>query len=225
MEPVYDSSLDKQLQRIESYMRGCALLTQPRTRSPLRSELAAFLFEKADAAVDQWLRTCGPGLGIPQLDWPDIRQSMGDALLRWIRHIEDPDDIETYVYLRSHAHRAFISQFPASRFLSGQMRLRQILVDHLEDAYGDNVEKRDALSALFVQEFQERILHISDFFVEARERELREQEASYRKSIDNAPAAIFRVDHQFGTILDANIVAEKLVRANRAELVEHASAT
>jgi PAS domain S-box-containing protein len=219
MEPVYDSSLDKHLQPIEGYMRGCALLTQPRARSALRSELATFLFGKADAAVDQWLRTCGPGLGIPQSDWPDIRESMRDALLRWIRHIEDPDDIETYVYLRSHAHRAFISQFPASRFLSGQMRLRQILVDHLQGAYRGDAEKRDALSALFLQEFQERILHISDFFVEARERELREQEASYRKSIDNAPAAIFRVDHQFGTILDANIVAEKLVRANRSELV------
>ena len=219
MDPVYDSSLENHLHLIEGYMRGCALLPHPRARSVLRSELAGFLSKKAEGAVDEWLRAFGTGMGIPESDWPDIRKSMREALARWIRHIEDPEDIETYVYLRSHAHRAFISQFPPSRFVSGQMRLRQILVDRLRESYRGDPEKRDALLALFQQEFQERILHIADFFVEARERELREQEASYRKSIDNAPAAIFRVDHQFGTILDANIVAEKLVRAGRAEMV------
>jgi PAS domain S-box-containing protein len=219
MEPVYDSSLERHLERVEGYMRGCALLAQPRTRSPLRSELAAFLTSQVEVAVDDWVRMVGPGLAIPAGDWPDIRTSMRDALGRWIRHIESPDDIETYIYLRSHAHRAFIGQFPPSRFLSGQLKMREILADYLRAAYRDDPEKCEALLALFMQEFLERILHIADFFVEARERELREQEASYRKSIDNAPAAIFRVDHQFGTILDANLVAERLVRRSRNDLV------
>jgi PAS domain S-box-containing protein len=219
MDPVYDSSLDEHLKRIERYMRGCALLPHPRSRSPLRGELAAFLSATGEDAVDDWVRVVGPALGIPESDWPDLRASMRDALQRWIRHIEDPDDTETYVYLRSHAHRAFISQFPPSRFLSGQMKLVHILSDYLRDAYRDDPEKCEALLGLFQQEFRERILHISDFFVEARERELREQEASYRKSIDNAPAAIFRVDHQFGTILDANLVAERLVRLSRADMI------
>jgi len=219
MDPVYDSSLDTHLNRIESYMHGCQLLVQPRDGNPLRTELAQFLSAKVEEAVDEWLRAVGAGLGLPESDWPDIGKSMSEALGRWIRHIGDPKDNETYVYLRSHAHRAFISQFPPSRFLSGQIRMWQILLAHLDAAYQRDPEKREALRALFQQEVQERILHISDFFVEARERELREQEASYRKSIDNAPAAIFRVDHQFGTILDANIVAEKLVRTPRAEMI------
>jgi PAS domain S-box-containing protein len=219
MEPVYDSSLENHLQRIEGYMRGCDLLAYPRAASPLRRELAAFLAAQIPDAVDAWVRLIGPVLGIPEADWSDLRESMRAALGRWARHIENPDDTETFVYLRSHAHRAFISQFPPSRFLSGQMKICQILSDHLDAAYRAEPEKRQALQALFRQEFEERILHISDFFVEARERELREQEASYRKSIDNAPAAIFRVDHQFGTILDANIVAEKLVKTNRSVMI------
>lgn len=219
MEPVCDSSLEQHLERIEGYMRGCDLLSAARVSSPLRDELCAFLSAKLPEAVDAWVRVVGPGLEIPPWDWTDLRDSMHTALVRWIRHIQDPGNIETYVYLRSHARRAFISHFPASRFLSGQMKIRQILADHLRAEYRDDREKRDALLALLQQEFQERILHISDFFVEAREEELREQEASYRKSVDNAPAAIFKLDSQFGTILDANIVAEKTVGFSRAEMI------
>ncbi len=219
MEPVCDSALEQHLKRIEGYMRGCALLTYPRTKSPLRSELAAFLSSQAVEAVETWLAVVSPAFGISEQDRPNVRQWMQDALVRWIRHIENPEDIETYVYLCDHARRAFISQFPASRFLSGQMKLRQILMDHLRDAYHGDPDKREALLALLLQEFQERILHISDFFVEAREEELRQQEASYRKAIDNAPAIIFMVDHEFGTILNANWVAEKIVGFTRSEMM------
>jgi len=219
MEPVCDSSLERHLERIEGYMRGCALLTYPRMRSALRSELAAFVAAKITPAVDDWVAVIGPALGIPEWQWSDLRESMSEALARWIQHIENPENIETYVYLRSHARRAFIGQFPASRFLSGQMKIRQILADYLREAYRADTDKRDALLALLQQEFQERLLHISDFFVEAREEELREQEASYHKAIENAPAAIFRLDQQFGTILDANRAAEKTVAYSRNELV------
>ncbi len=219
MEPVCDPSLEEHLRRIEAYMRGCALLTHPRAKSALRNELAAFLTAQAPAAIDAWVRLIGPALAIPESDWSDLRDSMGDALARWIRHIEDPEDIETYVYLRCHASRAFISRFPPSRFLSGQMLLRQLLSEALRAAYHEDRDKRDALLALWQQEFQERLLHISDFFVEAREEELREQEASYRKSVDNAPVAILKLDYEYGTILDANVVAEKAVAYTRNEMV------
>jgi len=219
MDPVYDSSLDVHLKRIEAYMRGCGLLTVPRVRGPLRTVLANCLTAHLDRAVDDWVRLVGPALGIPPSDWSDLHVAMQDAMLRWLRHIEDPDDVETYVYLRSHAHRAFISQFPPSRFLSGQMKMRQILAEYLQAAYHHEPEHLQALQALFQQEFQERILHISDFFVEARERELREQEASYRKSIDNAPAAIIRVDNETGVVLDANLVAERILKTSRDELI------
>lgn len=219
MDPVYDSSLDVHLKRIEAYMRGCGLLPVPRVAAPLRTVLADFMAEHLDRAVDDWVRLIGPALGIPPSDWRDLHAGMLEAMVRWVRHIADPDDVETYVYLRSHAHRAFISQFPPSRFLSGQMKMRQILAEYLQARYREDPALLEALQALFQQEVEERILHISDFFVEARERELREQEASYRKSIDNAPAAIFRVDNETGVVLDANLVAERILKTSRDYLI------
>jgi PAS domain S-box-containing protein len=219
MEPVLDASLEQHLKRIEGYMRACALLTYPRTPSPLRSELATFLVGRIPEAVDDWIRRVGPALGIAEWEWADVRESMRDALVRWVRHIEDPENIDTYCYLHTHARRAFISQFPASRFMSQQMKMRQILADYLRETYRHDPDKREALLALLQQEFQERILHIFDFFVEAREDEMREQEASYRKSVDHAPAAIFKLDIEFGTILDANYVAETAVGFTRDEMV------
>jgi len=218
MEPVDDVSLEAHLKRIEGYMQGCALLTSPRVKTPLRTELAAFLESKLPAAADTWVRQVCGAFGIPESQWDEVREWMHAAALRWIHHIEDPEDVETYVYLRNHARRGFISHFPASRFLAGQMKVREILADNVRQGYRHDREKRDALLALLQQEFLERILHVTDFFVEGREEELREQEASYRESIDNAPAAIFTVDHQFATILDANIVAEKTVAYSRAEM-------
>jgi PAS domain S-box-containing protein len=219
MEPVYDASLQEHLQRIEGYMQGCDLLTSPRRQGPLRRELAAFLSAKLTEVVDQWVRLIGGAFGIPQSEWEDVREWIRDAGVRWIRHIENPQDIETYVYLRNHARRGFISHFSASRFLSGQMKIRQMFADQLRAAYRDDPERRDALLALLQQEFQERILHVTDFFVEAREEELLEQEASYREAIDNAPAVMLTVDHELGSILDANVVALKTLRFERDEII------
>ncbi|MBI1817981.1 MAG: PAS domain S-box protein [Deltaproteobacteria bacterium] len=218
MEPVYDSSLEAHLRRIEGYMRGCHLLTYPREHSALRDELANFIRTACPTVLDTWVELIGTAFNIPEWEWPGIHEGMSDALGRWIAHIVNPADIDTYVYLRSHARRGFISQFSASRFLSGQMKLRHMLADRLREQYADQPEKLDALSALLQQEFQERLLHITDFFVEGREEELREQEASYRNRIDNSPAVMFKLDYDIGTVLDANIVAEKLMGYRRDEM-------
>lgn len=219
MDAVCDPSLEQHLERIEGYMRGCALLTHPHVPSPLRDELSAFLWAELPAAVNVWMDVVIPGLRIAAPEREELRASMCAALDGWIRHIADPTDTATYVYLRNHVSRSFIAQFPASRFLSGQMKARQILADRLRVVYRHDTNRREALLALLQQEFQERILHISDFFMEAREEALREQEASYRKSVEYAPAAIFKLDHELGIILDANIVAQKTVGFSRDQIV------
>jgi PAS domain S-box-containing protein len=206
-----ESSLKQYLQRVEGYMLGCGLLTFPRRKSELRAELVAYLERRTPEAVDVWVKQIGPAFAIAEAEWPDVSNWMHDAMMRWVRHIEDPEDIETYIYLRNHARRGFISHFPASRFLSGQMRLQQVFVEFLRADYRTDSEKREMLLALLEQEFLERVLLVTDFFVEGREEDLREQEASYRQATDNAPAAIFKVDRDFGTILGASKVAERLV--------------
>jgi PAS domain S-box-containing protein len=214
-----DPALEQHLQRVESYMQSCGILTYPREASALRSELVAFLQRHSPQAVDEWMKLIGPAFSIPESQWPEVRSWMHDALSRWFRHIEDPSDVETYVYLRTHTRRGFISHFSASRFLSGQMKLQCIFQDYLRDAYRDDAGKREELLALFTQEFNERLLHTTDFFVEGREEDLREQEAGYRQATDNAPAAIFKVDRDFGTILGASKVAERLVGLTSDQMI------
>jgi PAS domain S-box-containing protein len=203
----HDDALAEHLRRIERYMRGCALLRFPREKSALRDELASVLDETLPDVVSGWVGHIGPAFGIPQAQWPELSHDIDDALRRWVRHIADPEDSDTYVYLRSHARRGFISKFPASRFLSGQMKVFQLMGNAIRRRHADDQPRRKELLALLAQEFEERILHITDFFVEAREEELREQEATYRRSIDSAPAAIFRIDFDTGAVLAANFVA------------------
>jgi len=168
--------------------------------------------------VRTWVAHIGRAFVIPEAQWLGLSADIDEALRRWIDHIRDPENTETYVFLRSHARRGFISKFPASRFLSGQIKMFQILAEHLRARYADDRPHRAELLALFEQECDERILHITDFFVEAREEQLREQEATYRRSIDNAPAAIFRIGWDDGAILSANIVAEQSLGHSTEEL-------
>ena len=71
---------------------------------------------------------------------------------------------------------------------------------------------------LLDQEFSERILHITDFFVEAREEALRDEEESHRKAVDNSPAPIFSISCHDGAILRANREAEKMTGFSREQL-------
>jgi PAS domain S-box-containing protein len=212
-----EDSLEQHLGRIHHYMRGCGLVGFP--GGGPRQELSDFLRQNLPEAVLQWLPLVASTLGIAESEWPRVRHWMLDAMGRWVRHIENPGDVETYVFLRDHARQAFISRFPASRFLAGQMKMCQILADRLGKAYAADTGKRDALLDLLQQEFWERVLHISDFFVEAREEELREQEASYRQIVDNAPAALLQVGLEEAIILDANIVAEKTLGYPREQML------
>src|SRR5881398_2644246 len=174
------------------------------------------------AIIDRWLGEIGPALGIPQSDWPRIKADQTAAVARWAQHVADPRDVETYRYLSAHTRRGFIARFPASRFLAVQMRFTQLLAEALEREYAHDGERAAPLVRLLAQEFQERILHITDFFVQGREEELLEQEASYRRAIDRAPACILWVDAASGVIFDANQVAERLLGYGRAMLVGRA---
>ncbi len=200
-------------------MRGTGLRRVPVADRTLRAELAGFIVERTALLVEPWLREIGAPLAIPAADWPGIVADQAAALGRWAQHIADPDDIDTYRFLNQHTRRGFISKFPASRFLAAQMRLVQLLGDELRRRYASDPRHADALLRLLEQEFQERVLHVTDFFVEAREQELLEQEANYRRAIDRAPACILRVDAADGTISDANHVAERLLGFARTELV------
>ena len=214
-----DPSLARHLERIGSYVRGTGLQQVPPERTDLRRALAAFLELRTPDLLDRWLRDIGPALAIPEADWAGIRADQMIAITRWAHHIADPSNVETYLFLWSHARRGFISHFPAARFLAAQMRLVQMLAEELRREYANDLPRAGQLLRLLWQEFQARVLHITDFFVQAREEELLEQEESYRRAIDRSPACILAVDAADGTVFDANRVAERLLGYSRAELM------
>ncbi len=212
-----DKALRDQLERVRDYMQGCGLRDGVAGQQRLR--LAALMRRLAPAIVPRWIETVGPAFGIPEAQRPQVCQWMMEAVERWARYIADPEDVETYVYLRNHARRGFISHFPASRFLAGQKALVRLFREAIGEEFRHQPSECDRLLRLLDQEFAERILNITDFFVAGREEDLREQEASYRQAVDNAPAAIFRVDRDFGVILGASKVAERLVGRKRDDLI------
>jgi PAS domain S-box-containing protein len=209
--PRPDPSLAAHLERITAYAKGTGLLDPRLDRPDLRRALAAFLTLRAPLVLDRWITDLGRAFDIPPSDLPRIKVDQEAALARWARHIADPDNLETYIFLRSHTRRGFIAKFPASRFLAAQMRFVQLLAEDLQREYAaDRARARD-LTAVLEQEFALRILHITDFFVEGREDLLLEQEASYRRAIDHAPACLFMADAGDGRIFAANRVAERLL--------------
>jgi PAS domain S-box-containing protein len=219
MQPFFEEPLEDHLKRVEHYMRGCELLRFSREKSSLRTELADFIRERAADVVNEWIIPVAPIFPITLDRISETIRNMHEALLRWARHIEDPDDIETYVYLHEHARHGFISHGAPSRFLSGQMRVRLLLVERLRETYAKDRKRLVELLTLLDQEFYERILHITDFFVEAREEALRDEEESHRKGVENAPAPIFRISCEDGTILRANREAEKVTGFSRDDMI------
>jgi len=216
-DALLDAALTPHLERIAGYLRGARLAQVSPDHGVLRQSLATFMNAATPAIIDRWLGEIGPALGIPQSDWPRIKADQTAAVARWARHVANPRDVETYRYLSAHTRRGFIARFPASRFLAVQMRFTQLLAEALEREYAHDGERAAPLVRLLAQELQERILHITDFFVQGREEELLEQEASYRRAIDRAPACILWVDAN-GAVLDGNNVAERLLGYTRAEL-------
>ena len=72
------------------------------------------------------------------------------AVVRWAHHVADPEDIDTYVHLSRHTRRGFIAQFPASRFLAGQMRFTQLLYDDIRREFAHDPTHSDRLRQLLM---------------------------------------------------------------------------
>jgi PAS domain S-box-containing protein len=214
-----DPALARHVERIDAYVRDTSLRRTLEEDQDTRRELAAFMLERTPGILPRWIRDVGPALGIPEQDWPGILADQLASVTRWARHIADPHDLETYLFLRRHSRHGFIAQFPASRFIVAQMRLVQLLDAAIREVHAADPTRAGRLAALLARELQVRVLHITDFFVEGREELLLEQEASYRRAIDHAPACILRTDTVEGRVVDANTVAERLLRTPRAALI------
>ena len=209
------ATLPEHLERIQDYLRGCGLLAFPGNESPLRRQLADFL-ERHDAEiVATWTTSIAKALQIDSGRMDELAQDIAVAQKRWSAHIRDPENIETYVVLREHARGGFISKHMPSRFLASQLKIRQIIADLLHRELRGSPALPELL-ALLDQEFWERVLHITDFFVEARQlevaernREIEDQAESYRRSVDSAPTPMLMLSADSAVVYSANQVAER----------------
>jgi PAS domain S-box-containing protein len=203
-------TLPEHLERVRGYLRGLGVLAFPITETPLRGKLADFMETRLDEVVRIWAESIGTALEIDSSGIAALADDMREAQARWLAHIRNPDDVETYAVLRDHARGGFISRHPPSRFLASQIKIRSILVDLM---WRDLRAQEDLpeMLALLDQEVWARVLHITDFFVEAREQDLAKQSESYRRSIDSAPAIILNVDAETGVVTTANQVARREV--------------
>src|SRR5437016_3060779 len=85
-----EPALARHLERITGYLRDAGLRQIPPERTDLRQTLAEFMQKRTPAVLESWLRAIGPALGIPEADWPRIRDDQAAAVGRWARHIAAP---------------------------------------------------------------------------------------------------------------------------------------
>jgi len=220
LDPVAEAratALASHIDRIRAYTEGLGLVDPRNDRPELRKALAAAISKAMPEVLRTWVGEIGPTFGIPRAEWDGLQADQAAALTRWVQHIEDPRNLETYDYLMRHARSGFIAQFPASRFLSAQMRITHLFRGYLRRT--EPPDRAAALIDLLDQEFRKRMLHITDFFVEGREGLLLEQETSYRRWLDHAPACIIRADAVDGRVFDVNLVGQHILGYDRREIV------
>jgi signal transduction histidine kinase len=167
-------SLEEHLLRIQDYLRGCGLSTFP-SESPARAHLARFMAQHGAETARVWADAIGRAFEIGREELAFLANDMREAQSRWRAHIENPANADTYEVLRNHARGGFIAKHPPSRFLASQIKIRQILADLLQRERPDDPLLGEMLE-LLDQALWERVLHITDFFVEARLAERRRLE-------------------------------------------------
>ncbi len=181
----------------EAYDRGPA--------SMAARECAADLVDQYfDEIVEQWCRSVEQTFEDEKtLDRP----GMANALVRFLAHLRDPDDLRTYIYLRRHCQEGMISRAKPSQFNIFHIALKQVILKHVGKprSNGSGIVRDTVIAAV-----DERRLMVGQFYIESRERALRASEEKYRSSIDHAPDPMYEIDPDTLTVIGANSAALEL---------------
>ncbi|HYK64238.1 MAG TPA: ATP-binding protein [Patescibacteria group bacterium] len=217
--PEEIQAIRNQLAEIEqslSRLWGPAIWSRTPECIQIRDDAAELLDRHFDGIVQQWgeaiavitqggatLKENGAGVG-PK----ERRDNMVNSLIRFIDHVRDPDDICTYVYLRRHCQEGMLARLMPSQFNVIHIALKQIILDHVKSTMtGPSMERvRD----LMVAAIDERRLMVSQFYIESRERLLRESEEKYRNTIDHAPDPMYEIEPHTWKVLGLNAAAIRL---------------
>ena len=100
-----------------------------------RAAAANLIDEHFDGIVEQWAQAILSIVGAPPpLDENHQRahhEALSNSLIRFNNHLRDPDDLTTYVYLRSHCQDGMLARAKPSQFNAIHIALKQIILNHV----------------------------------------------------------------------------------------------
>src|SRR5579875_1879554 len=169
-----------------------------------RFALAELIERHFDAILDQWKKAVEDILGRQR------REDLHNALVRFVAHLREPENIEGYVFLRRHCQVGMLAQANPSQFNMVHIALKQTILHQVRMSLrGRQLEiVRDAVVAAI----DELRMMVSGFYIESREAALRASEEKYRNSIDRAPDPMWQLDPETFDIIGANSAAESLAK-------------
>src|SRR5208337_1281783 len=175
----------------------------------IRAEAADLIDRHFDGIVDQWGESIAYIIhGHSKYDENGRKDNMVNALIRFVDHLRDPDNICTYVYLRRHCQEGMLARAKPSQFNVIHIALKQIVLNHVKSTLSGPAMER--VRDLMVAAIDERRLMVSQFYIESRERLLRESEEKYRNTIDHAPDPMYEIEADTWIVTGLNAAALQL---------------
>jgi signal transduction histidine kinase len=199
--------------RIKSMLAGLFGSAYDGGRESLQARAtAADLIEvHFDEIVEQWtnavVQAMEPTSQRPLIDGTTrpSRETMANALVRFIGHLRNPDDLRTYIHLRRHCQEGMLARAKPSEFNVFHIALKQVVLSHVRRRRKSR--RMDLVRDTVVAAIDERRLMVDGFYIESRERALKASEEKYRNSIDHAPDPMYEIDPATLVILAANSAA------------------
>jgi signal transduction histidine kinase len=178
----------------------------------IRAEAGNLIDRHFDGIVEQWGASIANIIhGHSQIDEDrrkDRKEDMVNALIRFADHVRDPDDVCTYVYLRRHCQEGMLARAKPSQFNVIHIALKQVILNHVKSTMTGPAMER--VRDLMVAAIDERRLMVSQFYIESRERLLRESEEKYRNTIDHAPDPMYEIEPHTWIVTGLNAAAVRL---------------
>jgi PAS domain S-box-containing protein len=178
----------------------------------IRAEAADLIDRHFDGIVDQWGESISAIIHghskYGENGHKDSRENMVNSLIRFVDHLRDPDNVCTYVYLRRHCQEGMLARAKPSQFNVIHIALKQIVLNHIKSTMTGPAMER--VRDLMVAAIDERRLMVSQFYIESRERLLRESEEKYRNTIDHAPDPMYEIEPHTWVVMGLNAAALRL---------------
>jgi PAS domain S-box-containing protein len=175
----------------------------------IRDEAADLIERHFDGIVKQWGESIAYIVhGHQKFDEKGRPDNMSNSLIRFVDHLRDPDNICTYIYLRRHCQEGMLARAKPSQFNVIHIALKQIILDHVKSTMTGAAMER--VRDLMVAAIDERRLMVSQFYIESREKLLRESEEKYRNTIDHAPDPMYEIEPHTWVVIGLNAAALRL---------------